>query len=394
MAWGEIKVEEQRLNFCNAITSGAITISEACRQFSVSRPTGYEWLKRYNLEGAHGLKNRSSARATQSNETSLQIKEQILMTKHEYIHFGAKKILAKLKERYPTVDWPGTTTIEKILSQNGLTKKRKIRRRFPAKNSSLSQAEGPNDVWCMDFKGWSLTRDNYKFDPFTLTDLYSRYLLKALKLEFNTIEHVWALLDTAFREYGLPLVIRSDNGPPFATCAPGRFSLLAVRLVKAGVMPEWIEPGHPQQNGSHERMHSTMCECISDELTMQEQICKLDEFQNYFNFERPSEAIGQKLPASLYVPSNRIWSGRLQSMEYSSEYMVSPKVRSCGTLTWRNRSIYISRVFTGERLGIKEGENGPEVYFGPYFLGNIKNGNELNIIRRETRRRYQKKNAI
>jgi hypothetical protein len=247
----------------------------------------------------------------------------------------------------------------------------------------------------MDFKGWSVTTDHHKFDPFTLTDQYSRYLLKALKLDFNTLEHVWALLDIAFREYGLPLTIRSDNGPPFATCAPGRFSLLAIRLVKAGVMPEWIEPGKPQQNGRHERMHLTMKqECISLELTKEEQVNRLKRFQEFYNFERPHEAIGQKTPGSLYVPSKRIWNGRLQPFEYSSDYKVSAKVGTCGKVQWKGETIYISRVFTGERLGIKEGENGLEVYFGPYFLATIKNGNELEVIRRSTRRKYQKKDGI
>jgi transposase InsO family protein len=315
--------------------------------------------------------------------------------KHEYVNFGAKKIYVKLKERNSFIDWPGTTTIDKILSENGLTKKRKLRRRLPAITSSLSNAEEANDVWCMDFKGWSVTTDHHKFDPFTLTDQYSRYLLKALKLDFNTLEHVWALLDIAFREYGLPLTIRSDNGPPFATCAPGRFSLLAIRLVKAGVMPEWIEPGKPQQNGRHERMHLTMKqECISLELTKEEQVNRLKRFQEFYNFERPHEAIGQKTPGSLYVPSKRIWNGRLQPFEYSSDYKVSAKVGTCGKVQWKGETIYISRVFTGERLGIKEGENGLEVYFGPYFLATIKNGNELEVIRRSTRRKYQKKDGI
>lgn len=395
MVWGEIKVEDQRKKFCIAVLSETISLSEACRQFNISRPTGYEWLNRYNLEGEKGLINRSSARLTQSVSTPEDIKKQILAIKHEYLQWGSKKLQAKLKERMPNINWPGTTTIEKILSQNGLTQKRKLRRRLPAKDSQLTPAEGSNDVWCMDFKGWSFTADHQKFDPFTLTDRYSRYLLRALKLDFNTVECVWNLLDVAFREYGLPRVIRSDNGPPFATCAPGRFSQLAVRLVKAGVMPEWIDPGKPQQNGQHERMHLTMKqEGISLDLTKQEQILKLERFQEYYNFERPHEAIGQKTPGSLYVPSKRIWTGRLEPLSYSADYKGTSKVGSCGKMTWKGQMIYVSRVFTGERLGIKEGENAYEVYFGPYFLGKIKNGNELEVIRRETRRKYQKKEAI
>jgi len=211
-----------------------------------------------------------------------------------------------------------------------------------------------------------------------------------LKLELNTTEHVWAVLDIAFREYGLPLIIRSDNGAPFASTAPGRFSALSVRLVKAGVMPEWIEPGKPNQNGQHERMHLTMeKEGFLPNSFLHDQILHLKKFREYFNFRRPHEALGQVTPGSIYVPSIRPWNGRLQAMEYSSEYQMG-KVRSCGKMAWKGSQVYVSPVFHGEILGIKEGTDGFEVYFGPYLLGRLINGTELEVKRRPGRIKYKK----
>lgn len=390
MAWGEVKVEKQRKLFCELILNKELNIAEACRKFGVSRPTGYEWVNRYRIEGNSGLKNRSSARLTQNHQTSSEIEEQILTLKHKYSTWGPKKLLAKLQESNPYIEYPGTTTIGNILSRNGLTIKRKLRRRLAEKTSPLTIAKGANDVWCMDFKGWKLTGNSHKFDPFTLTDHYSRYILRNLKLDINNTEHVWAVLDVAFREYGLPLFLRSDNGPPFASCAPGRFSTLAVKLVKAGVMPEWIEPGKPQQNGRHERMHLTMeQEGILTGIDLEEQIQYSEKFREYFNFERPHEALGQKTPGSIYVPSTRQWSGRLRQMEYSSEYQIG-KVRSCGKMAWKTKQIYISPVFAGELLGIKEETTGQEIYFGPYLLGKLIKDNELEVIRRKPRNNYIK----
>ena len=390
MAWGEVKVVEQRKFFCEAILNGKLSVSEACRQFEISRPTGYLWLERYQTYGLRGLENLSSARLTQHNQTPSEIVDEILNLKHRYPTWGPKKIYAKLRNDNPLRIYPGTTAIGNILSRNGLTIKRKLRRRLAEKTSPLSIAERSNDVWCMDFKGWHLTKDSHKFDPFTLTDQYSRYLLRALKLEANNTEHVWALLSTAFREYGLPLILRSDNGPPFASTAPGRFSILSVKLVKAGVRPEWIEPGKPYLNGQHERMHLTMeNEAIMAESYLYDQILYLEKFREYFNFERPHEALDQVTPGSIYMPSTRQWNGRLQAMEYSSEYQMG-KVRSCGKMAWRGTQIYISPVFQGEILGIKVGEEGLEVYFGPYLLGKLINGTELEVKRRPGRIKYRK----
>ena len=266
--------------------------------------------------------NRSSSRLTQANKIPTDIEDCIILTKMEYKYFEPDKIYIKLRERYPYIDWPQTTTIHNILKKNGLVQPRRLRRLLATVNKNLQSSERPNDVWCMDFKGWHMTSDQVKFDPFTLTDHESRYLIRCNKLKSNNTEHVWSVLETAFREYGLPNFIRSDNGPPFATCCSGRLSKLSMMLIKAGITPKWIEPGNPQENGRHERMHLTMKQEGFFVLgtSLKEQIEIMEEFIKFYNFKRPHEALNQKTPGSIYVPSNRVWVGKLNPVEYSSEY--------------------------------------------------------------------------
>ena len=380
MVWRVTKVEEQRKLFCLAVLTKKLNISAACRHFNISRPTGYQWLERYKEQGEEGLTNHSSARVNQPLRTSPDTEDLIILIKCEFPYFGPKKVRAKLIERFPQEDWPGTTTIHNILIRNGLVQSRRVRKRFSETLLPLHQAKVPNDVWCMDFKGWFMTSDGQKFDPFTLTDHESRYLIRCNKLNINDTDSVWAVLDIAFREYGLPLFLRSDNGPPFATSCPGRLSRLAIKLIKAGVTPEWIEPGRPEQNGRHERMHLTMeKEGFKLGSSLNEQLHRIQQFQEYYNFERPHEALGQKTPGSIYKPSNRFWNGMFKEIEYEREYKTA-KVKNCGKTSWKGKDIYVSRVLSGERVAMIEGENGIEMYFGNVFLGII-NGDQLECKR-------------
>ncbi|MES1226400.1 MAG: integrase core domain-containing protein, partial [Bacteroidota bacterium] len=384
------KVENQRYLFCQFVLTGKLTMSEACRQFQISRPTGYFWLDRYQKQGDLGLTNRSSKRINQSEKTSQEKEDCIVLLKSEYPYFGPKKLYAKLIERFPEEDWPQTTALHNILKKNGLIKSRKIRRRLAECNKNLQSSEGPNDIWCMDFKGWHMTEDHVKFDPFTITDHETRYLIRCNKLKANDKEHVWAILEMAFREYGLPLYIRSDNGPPFATSSPGRLSKLAIKLIKAGVTPEWIEPGNPQENGRHERMHLTMeQEGFVQGSSLKDQLKIIEKFTEYYNFERPHEALGQKTPGSLYTASPRIWSGKLNEIEYPSNYKVL-RIKSCGKASWRSGEIYVSRVLEGEKVGVIEGENGFEMYYANILLGVVTEDLKLIVKRREDRIRTNK----
>lgn len=388
MAWKEIKVYEQRKKFIIDYLENILTMSELCRQYEITRPIGYKWLERYNNEGFEGLKDRNRAPLNQTNVTDADLISKILHAKFKYYKWGPKKIRAYLMATYQELISPSVTTIGNILDKNGLVNRRKYRKRFPVKTIPLAHAQEVNDVWSVDFKGWWLTKDNYKCAPITLIDNVSRYLIRCVKTRLNDTEHAWAIFDAAFREYGLPNYMRSDNGPPFASIGVGRLSKLAVNLIKAGVIPDWIEPGNPQENGRHERMHGTLqSEGVFPDLKLEEQQIKFREFQDYYNFERPHEALGQKMPGSVYVPSTRRWNGKLKSPEYPEEH-IKGKVKSCGKMSWKGIEIYIGRSLSNEYIGLEKIEGGFRAYYGPIKLGVITNKNEFIIPRRkETRRR-------
>jgi len=381
VAWGEHKVVDQRKKFVDACIDNKLTMAELCRIHEISPKNGYKWLNRYKAEGIDGLKDRSRAPHNQALQIGPELIEDILEVRFRFPTWGPKKVLSFLEREHPDMPWPSTTTIGNIFDKNGLTVPRKLRKRVPARTAPLSHCLISNDVWCADFKGWFLTRDGSKCEPFTLTDGASRFLLRCLRLDSNNTEHVWAVLDAAFREYGLPYFFRSDNGPPFATCGAGRLSKLSVNLIKAGVIPEWIDPGKPQQNGRHERMHQTLKNETANppELNLEEQSMKFKDFRYYYNHVRPHEAIDQKTPGSIYCTSPRVWNGKLQEPEYSNE-MIVRKVRPSGQISLKPfaSEINIGTALVGEHIGLKEvGECVYEVYYGPITLGKIDHTKKL-----------------
>lgn len=393
MSWGEVKVRDQRHLFIKTFLEKRFSLSDLCRQFDISRKCGYKWIKRFEEEGFEGLENRSRAPIHQAGATNPELVNVILNVKFKWSKWGPKKVLGYLINNFPDMAWPSATTIGNIFDKHGLTERRKLRKRFAEVTNPLSDCNASNDIWCIDFKGWSLTKDQKKCDPFTLMDAHSRYLLCCQKLNLNDTEHVWAVFERLFREYGLPLKVRSDNGPPFASMGPGRLSRLSINLVKAGVIPEWIDPGKPQQNGRHERMHLTLQqEGIDPSQDLDLQLSKLEEFCEYYNFVRPHEALDQKCPASVYQPSPRYWNGRLKSPEYSGEYKIG-RVRNCGKMSWQGKEIYIGRVLSEELIGVKLEEEGLKAYYGPIFLGIIK-GDVLEVERRKGRERRNIKKTL
>ncbi len=228
-------------------------------------------------------------------------------------------------------------------------------------------------MWCIDFKGWFLTGDGRRCEPLTLTDAHSRYLLRCQALVRTDTDHVWPVLDAAFREFGLPHRLRSDNGSPFASRGAGGLSKLSVRLIKAGVTPERIAPGKPQQNGRHERMHLTL---LQDTATppapsLREQLKRLRNFRRLYNEQRPHQALGNATPADHYTPSPRRFDGVLREPEYDEEQEVR-RVRHNGEIRWQGQTIYISEALIGEPVGLrKHNSAGWTVCFGPIMLGTI-----------------------
>ncbi|MFL5259642.1 MAG: integrase core domain-containing protein [Hyphomicrobiales bacterium] len=250
--------------------------------------------------------------------------------------------------------------------------KRKLRRRSPPSSVPFAQCVGANDVWCIDFKGWFLTGDGRHCEPLTLSDAMSRYLLRCQAMARTDSEHVWPVLEAAFREFGLPLRLRSDNGPPFASRGAGGLSRLAVKVIKAGVLPERIEPGKPQQNGRLERLHLTLLQDTAKPPapSLREQLARLRTFQRVYNEERPHAALANATPAERYTASPRRFDGVLRAPEYSREHELR-RVRQNGEIKWRGSTLYISQALTGEPIGLLEEESGWSVYYGPIVLGFI-----------------------
>lgn len=373
MAWRETCRMGERLSFVRSCEAGEESVSELCRRYGVSRKTGYKWLARYRAFGAEGLFDRSRAAHKHPNAVTSSVCQTVLAVRYEHPRWGPKKIKAWLERRVPEEHWPAASTIGRILEREGIVGARRRRRRTVTYDLPFEACRAANDVWCMDFKGWFLTGDGTRVDPFTLSDGHSRYLLACQAVGRADLSHVWQVLEGAFRAYGLPKAIRSDNGPPFGSTAPGGLSRLGVRLIKAGVMPERIRPGHPEENGRHERMHLTLKQETASPpaRSLQAQIERFAAFQLSYNHERPHEALGQTPPASHYQHSPRVWDGCSREPDYGSEFVVR-RVRTNGQIKWRGARVFISEVLIGERVALSDaGAEGWRVFYGPVALGVI-----------------------
>lgn len=370
MAWELKKVEEQRKQLIELYFDGTLSMTEICDRFGVSRKTGYKWIHRYNELGDKGLLDLPKSPKNPHTVYSDEIVKKAISLKLKHINWGPKKILILLKRTYPEKLCPSERRLYDIFKANGLVTKRRIRRRVPA-TEPLKSVQAPNDTWMGDFKGWFRTGNGQKCEPFTLTDGQSRYVIRCLHLRKKNAHNVWMIIETAFLEHGLPKHFRTDNGPPFGSTAAGRITALSVNLIKAGVMPEWIEPGHPEQNGRHERFHLTLKQEVAmppaKTLTAQNRL--MQDFVYEYNFERPHEALDMKTPSECYGCSPRSWDGKLRSPEYDSSEGDVRKVGQSGTITIRGIEYYVGQALSGEYIQLKEDDQFKKVYYGPLVLG-------------------------
>lgn len=376
MAWRLQKVEEQRKSLVEAYWKGTASMSELCKQFGVSRKTAYKWCDRYKRLGEKGLNDRSRA---PRNPNKLYTEETIDMAidlKLKKRTWGPKKIIGKLGREYPRMEWPSPTRLYEIFKANNLIVPRRLRGRVPATHP-LGELNSSNDIWMADFKGWFLTGDNAKCEPLTITDGFSRFLIKCVHLGNKSAEYVWPIFAEAFQEYGLPNRIRTDNGAPFGSVGAGRLTDLSVKFIKSGVTPEWINPGHPEENGRHERFHWTLKESVAlpPAATLQEQIERMAAFQEEYNYERPHESLSMQPPINHYYKSLRKWDGVLRSPEYDTQKMLVRKVGQNGCVWIKQFEYYVSQTLMGEHVGITEDEEGLKVNYGPVYLGKLQNGN-------------------
>lgn len=375
MPWQETCVMDERMAFIVDWQRDEMSFAALCRHYGISRRIGYKWVERFEAEGVEGLKDRSRAPRHHPNGVGESAMAAIVAVRMQYPSWGPKKIKAWLASHHPATRWPAHSVIATVLDRCGLVKRRRRRRHVPPGMTPLSVCGEANDVWGMDFKGWFRTGDGQRCDPFSLSDLATRYVLRLQALDRPDGEHVWPIIEAAFREFGLPLVMRSDNGPPFASSGAGGLSHLSVRLIKAGVLPERIVPGKPQQNGRHERMHLTLKQETASPpaASLRQQQRRFDAFRRLFNEERPHEALGQTVPARHYNPPvTRTYTGRLREPEYAADRLVR-RVRSNGEIKWGGALIFISQALCGEPVALCEIDASGrwQVSYGPIELGII-----------------------
>ena len=353
MPWEQTCAMDEKIKFITSVKSGIYSFAEVCRQFGISRKSGYRLLERYESEGEKALVVRSRAPHSHPNALDEQVGAQLLAIKQRYPHFGPRKVRDYARLAGWDAGLPAVSTIGELFKRYGLVHPRKRRRRTPGQvGAGLRNAVQPNGLWCVDFKGqFRLGNARYCY-PLTLSDQASRYLLVCRGLYEPTERAVRPYFEWAFHEYGLPWALRSDNGTPFASIALGGLSRLAVWWLKLGIALERIAPGHPEQNGRHERMHRTLKAHIGPgarHLAAQQH--SLDAFREHYNVERPHESLGGLPPVRCYAPSLRPYPARVREPEYADEVQVR-RVRSNGQIKWGGQMVYVSDVLIGEAVGL------------------------------------------
>jgi transposase InsO family protein len=370
MPWKVSGVVEKRRQFVEEWLSQQWTMTELCARQGISRQAGYNTLARYQQWGWEGLEPQSRAPQRHPNQTPAEIEQQIVELRHEHMRWGPRKLKAVLERQEPERSWPAASTMGELLRREGLVIARKKRRRVDRYTAPFAAADAPNRVWCGDFKGWSRTQNGQRIDPLTISDACSRYLLRCQAVEKTDTTRVLAIFEAAFREYGMPEAIRTDNGAPFASRAVGGLSRLAVWWMKLGIVPERIQPAHPEQNGRHERMHLTLQQetMAAMAATRRAQQRRFDQFRREYNEQRPHEALDMQTPASCYAPSPREFPARVREPEYGSSMLVR-RVYPRGQFFWKYEDIFLSKTLMGEKIGLEAiDDRWYTIYFADFAL--------------------------
>ncbi|HEX2611404.1 MAG TPA: IS481 family transposase [Gemmatimonadales bacterium] len=371
MPWDETTRMSQRLRFIIDFESCQSTMTALCERYGISRKTGYKWAERYAKEGPGGLEDRPHLAKSFPHQLGAAKVEGILSLRHRFPRWGPRKLQAWLERHHPEESWPAASTIGDLLKRHGLVESRSFRRRPPAPSAPRVEATGPNEVWSSDFKGQFRLGNARLCYPLTVADGFSRYLLGCEGLASPSGGASKLVFERLFRQYGLPRAILTDNGSPFASSRSlSRLSQLSVWWIKLGIRPLLIQPGHPEQNGRHERMHRTLkAETVrppsADAPRQQE---RFEEFRHSYNEQRPHEALGQLPPTELYERSPRAYPSRLQPWEYLGHFEVR-RVRHTGEIRWKGESLFVSQSLQGERIGLEEVDEGQwSVYLGPVLI--------------------------
>jgi transposase InsO family protein len=365
MPWKESSVVDERTRFVLEHERRLHTMTELCEAYHISRETGYYWVRRYREGGLEALQDRDRAPRRHPNQTPEGIETAVLDLRRAHMTWGPRKLKFVLERDQAERSWPAASTIGEMVAREGLVVAHRKRRRTPPYTEPFAGAEAPNCVWCADFKGWFRTGDGERIDPLTISDACSRYLLRCQVVEKTDGEPVRAIFESAFREWGLPAAIRTDNGVPFASRAVAGLSRLAVWWMKLGIVPERIAAGHPEQNGRHERLHRTLKQEVASPpaASRRAQQRAFDRFRREYNEQRPHEALGMKTPSAVYTPSARQYPARVTEPEYGSAFQVR-RVRERGQFRWKGENIFVSETLAGEPIGLLSAD---DRFYAVYF---------------------------
>jgi len=375
MPWKETHRSQEKLRFICDYLSGNYSVTELSIKYGISRKTAYKLINRFNDKDLDGLVEYSRRPHSFPNSVSDEVVSEILSIKNRFRSWGPKKIRAYLHRWQPEIISPAASTIGEILKRNGLVKHRKRTRKVAEYNKELRTPYASNDVWGADYKGQFKLRNGLYCYPLTISDSFSRYLLKCEGLSGTKLAATRSVFERAFIDYGMPLAIRTDNGIPFAGQAIGGLSSLSIWFIQLGIAPERIKKGKPQQNGIHERMHRTLKAetALNAKANMKLQQVVFEKFRDEYNNIRPHEGLNGQTPADVYQTSDREYTGRIQKPEYDDN-MLKRKIKYSGEFKLDNKRYFISQRLAGEYIGLKEIDNGTfEIYYSFHKLGELDN---------------------
>jgi putative transposase len=376
MPWKTTCPKEQRWRFIQEYFRRKITLSEQCRRRGISRKTAHKWIRRFKERGRWGLADGLHVAHRVFNRPSARWLNRIRRWRSRHPHWGARKLHWALKRRFGHRGLPSESAIGRWLKQWKLTRKR---HRTAHQGSVISRppltvARHANDVWTVDFKGWFRTGDGTRVEPLTVRDLASRYILAVDLLESQKIPECRRSFERLFRRYGLPQVIRADNGSPFGATGALGLTRLSVWWLKLGIRVEFIDPGHPEQNGAHEQLHRVYKQetLQPPAQSLRAQRRRSEQWRQEYNLERPHEGLEMSLPAGHYRKSPRAMPLKLRPWYYPSGWE-SRLVKGKGMICFKGRGRFVGEAFEGERVGLRRTRAGVwEVYFGRHLIGELR----------------------
>lgn len=373
MPWSETTAMDEKVRFLQDWRGGRQTVSDLCARYNISRKTGYKWAQRFVLEGPDGLLDRSHATRSSPHRTSEEVEQTLVLLRLRFPSWGAKKLMQFLHDHRPELELPHRSTVCEILSRNDLVHPRPRRRPVGHPGRPSSFIHEPNDCWSADFKGQFRTADGRYCYPLTMTDNCSRYILACEGMSGPLLRPTQQVYTRVFEEFGLPKRLRTDSGVPFAGTGLGRLSSLSVWLIRLGVLPELIEPGKPQQNGRHERMHKTLkaetTQPPAANLAAQQR--RFDTFRQEFNELRPHEALDMKAPATVHQNSPRRMPAKLPPLEYPQHFQVR-YISANGGMRWRSQWVSVTSALVGQYIGLEAVDDGIwDVHFGIKKIGRL-----------------------